>query len=195
MIEWKQLIEQTRHNNSPSKQKDLPFSEEDQQSRWISSTEKLKNQIQNIPDRMGFKIGEVARQLGVRQYVLRYWESEFNGFHPKKSKNGQRIYTKKDMETAFLIKKLLYEDRFSIEGARSALNKLRKQIKHSIENSTESPDEKSIKDQSPKQALKASVPKAIGKENPVESPSNHPSLKSAYKILDQIRQARKSLNL
>jgi DNA-binding transcriptional MerR regulator len=67
--------------------------------------------------------------VGVKQYVLRYWESEFEMLRPKKSKNGQRVYSRRDVETALMIKKLLYADRFSIEGARAALKQLKSQVK------------------------------------------------------------------
>jgi DNA-binding transcriptional MerR regulator len=93
----------------------------------------LKNKIESIPDKMGFKIGEVAQYVGVKQYVLRYWETEFEALHPKKSSNGQRFYTRKDIETALVIRKLLHEDRFSIEGARAVLKKMRHQAKSSVE--------------------------------------------------------------
>ena len=85
--------------------------------------------LENIPKKMAFKIGEVAEMVGVKQYVLRYWESEFEQLHPKKSKFNQRVYTRKDVENALLIKKLLYKDRFSIEGARSAMKQLKEHIK------------------------------------------------------------------
>jgi DNA-binding transcriptional MerR regulator len=87
------------------------------------------NSIENIPKKMAFKIGEVADMVGVKQYVLRYWESEFDQLNPKKSKYNQRVYTRKDVENALLIKKLLYKDRFSIEGARSALKQLKETVK------------------------------------------------------------------
>lgn len=87
--------------------------------------DQLLNEIQNIPDKMGFKIGDVADMLSVKQYVLRYWESEFDILKPKKAGNNQRLYTKKDVENAFLIRKLLHRDRFSIEGARSAMKSLK----------------------------------------------------------------------
>jgi DNA-binding transcriptional MerR regulator len=92
----------------------------------------LKHKIESIPDKMGFKIGEVAQYVGVKQYVLRYWETEFEALHPKKSSNGQRFYTRKDIETALVIRKLLHEDRFSIEGARAVLKKMRHQAKSSV---------------------------------------------------------------
>ena len=139
MIEWKRLLEQTH----PSFQEVMTVSEAiDQQAttqevkdnssneiEWISPTHKLQDKLDNIPDKFGFKIGEAADYVGVKQYVLRYWESEFDQLKPKKSKNGQRMYTKKDVETALLIKKLLHDDRFSIEGAQAALKRLRQQVK------------------------------------------------------------------
>jgi len=97
----------------------------------ISSNTELKNKIDAIPDKMGFKIGEVAEFVGVKQYVLRYWETEFEALHPRKSHNGQRFYTRKDIEMALLIRKLLHEDRFSIEGARAVLKKMKQAAKQS----------------------------------------------------------------
>ncbi len=83
--------------------------------------DELMSEMATIPDRFGFKIGDVADLLGIKQYVLRYWEQEFDVLSPKKASNNQRLYTKKDVENAFLIRKLLYRDKFSIEGARQAL--------------------------------------------------------------------------
>lgn len=91
-----------------------------------SSKDSLEiNRSPKIPDKLGFKIGEVAKFVGVKSYVLRYWESEFESLRPKKSGNGQRVYARKDIEMALTIRKLLYEDRFSIEGARCALKKMK----------------------------------------------------------------------
>lgn len=92
----------------------------------VQVDETLANELKSIPDKMAFKIGEVAELLGVKPYVLRYWESEFDFLKPKKSRHNQRMYSRKDVETLFLLKKLLYVDRFSIEGARSAMKRLRK---------------------------------------------------------------------
>ncbi len=85
----------------------------------------LLQELSSIPDKMGFKIGEVAVMLGIKQYVLRYWESEFDVLRPKKAKNNQRLFTRKDVENAYLIRKLLHRDRFSIEGARHAMKELK----------------------------------------------------------------------
>ncbi len=86
----------------------------------------LSKELSKIPDKLAFKIGEVADLLEVKPYVLRYWETEFDVLKPKKSKHNQRMYERRDVENLMLIKKLLYRDRFSIEGARSALKKLKK---------------------------------------------------------------------
>jgi DNA-binding transcriptional MerR regulator len=91
--------------------------------------DKLLAEINSIPDKMGFKIGDVADILGIKQYVLRYWETEFDLLKPKKASNNQRMYTRKDVENAFLIRKLLHRDRFSIEGARNALKELKAHVK------------------------------------------------------------------
>ena len=73
---------------------------------------------QEIPDKLYFRIGEVSRLAGVKAYVLRYWETEFPAIAPKKSGTGQRLYRRKDVELILEIKYLLYEKRFTIEGAR-----------------------------------------------------------------------------
>jgi DNA-binding transcriptional MerR regulator len=89
----------------------------------------LLKQIAEIPDKLAFKIGEAAEILGIRPYVLRYWESEFDELRPKKSNHNQRMYTRNDVKVAMMIKKLLYQDRFSIEGARKALKRVRSYVK------------------------------------------------------------------
>jgi DNA-binding transcriptional MerR regulator len=74
-----------------------------------------------FPDKLFFKIGEVSKIVGVEAYVLRYWETEFLSLCPKKSKSGQRIYTKKDIDLIMQIKQLLYEEKYTIEGVRKKL--------------------------------------------------------------------------
>lgn len=77
-----------------------------------------------IPDKLYFKIGEVAEITGVKPYVLRYWESEFKMVNPSKSRSRQRLYRKNDVELIFRIKELLYEERYTINGARKKLKEL-----------------------------------------------------------------------
>src|SRR5580704_1588861 len=79
------------------------------------------DEIPVIPDKLFFRIGEVSEIVGVEAYVLRYWESEFPGLSPKKSSSGQRMFRRKDVELLLRIKQLLYEQKFTIEGARKAL--------------------------------------------------------------------------
>ena len=74
-----------------------------------------------IPDKLYFKIGEVSDLLGVEPYVLRYLETEFTALSPKKSGTGHRLYRRKDVELLLRIKHLLYERKFTIEGARQSL--------------------------------------------------------------------------
>lgn len=76
-----------------------------------------------IPDKLFFKIGEVANITGVKPHVLRYWESEFKLLKPVKSATGQRVYQKKDVEKVFTIKKLLYEEKYTIAGAKRRLTR------------------------------------------------------------------------
>ena len=75
-----------------------------------------------IPDKLYFKIGELSELLGVETYVLRYWETEFPVLSPKKSGTGHRLYRRKDVELLLRIKHLLYDKRFTIEGARQSLH-------------------------------------------------------------------------
>src|SRR5450432_2230565 len=81
----------------------------------------VKIEPQEIPDKLYFRIGEVAKLAGVKQYVLRFWESEFPGLGPKKSGTGHRLFRRKDVEMVLEIKRLLYDKRFTIEGARQWL--------------------------------------------------------------------------
>lgn len=76
-----------------------------------------------IPDKLYFRIGEVARLAGIKPYVLRFWETEFPSLGPKKSGTGHRLYRRKDVQMVLDIKILLYEKRFTIEGARKHLEK------------------------------------------------------------------------
>lgn len=96
----------------------------------VDISDTLEANLKSIPHQLEFKIGHVAELVGVETYVLRFWETEFEQLHPKKSRKGQRAYTRKDIETAMMIKKLLYEDRFSIEGARARLRDLKHKVKH-----------------------------------------------------------------
>src|SRR5215204_4288401 len=80
----------------------------------------------NIPEKLYFKIGEVCDLVGVQAHVLRYWETEFPQLAPQKNRSGQRSYRRKDVEISLRIKELLYDDEYTIAGARKKLqNELR----------------------------------------------------------------------
>ncbi len=79
--------------------------------------------LAEIPDKLFFRIGEVSQIVGVEAYVLRYWESEFKGLSPRKSSSGQRMFRRKDVELLLQIKHLLYDKKFTIEGARKELTR------------------------------------------------------------------------
>jgi DNA-binding transcriptional MerR regulator len=75
-------------------------------------------------EKLYYRIGEVAKITGIKPYVLRYWESEFRWMAPQKSRSKQRLYRRKDIDTIQLIKKLLYEQRYTIAGARKLLREM-----------------------------------------------------------------------
>jgi DNA-binding transcriptional MerR regulator len=74
-----------------------------------------------LPAKLYYRIGEVAGIVGVEPHVLRYWETEFRSVRPQKSAKGQRIYSRRDVETLLKVKDLLYAHRFTIAGARRKL--------------------------------------------------------------------------
>jgi DNA-binding transcriptional MerR regulator len=77
-----------------------------------------------LPDKLYFKIGEVARLVGVKPYVLRYWETEFSVVRPGKTRSKHRLYRRRDVETLLDIRRLLYTERYTIEGAKRRLREL-----------------------------------------------------------------------
>ena len=74
-----------------------------------------------IPDKLYFKIGEVCKITDVEPYILRYWESEFKLIKPYRTKSNQRLYRKKDVEAVLKIRKMLYEQKYTIAGAKKKL--------------------------------------------------------------------------
>lgn len=74
-----------------------------------------------LPAKLYFRIGEVAKRVGVETHVLRYWESEFRSIRPQKSSRGQRVYSRRDLEALLRVKELLYEQGYTIAGARKKL--------------------------------------------------------------------------
>src|SRR5215203_3060079 len=75
----------------------------------------------NIPEKLYFKIGEVCELVGVQAHVLRYWETEFPMLSPQKNRSGQRSYRRRDVEISLRIKELLYDEMYTIAGAKKKL--------------------------------------------------------------------------
>src|SRR5271163_3006405 len=90
----------------------------------------LEERRPEIPDKLYFRIGEVSRLAGIKPYVLRFWETEFSTLGPKKSGKGHRLYRRKDVELVLEIKRLLYDKRYTIEGARKYLDSRTRDANH-----------------------------------------------------------------
>jgi DNA-binding transcriptional MerR regulator len=95
----------------------------------IEAVQAVQAQMAKIPDRTYFRIGEVAKLIGVEPYVLRFWETEFKAMAPPKSRSKQRMYRRRDLETILTIKHLLYAERFTIEGARKRMQELAREAR------------------------------------------------------------------
>jgi len=78
-------------------------------------------QNSELPDKLFYKVGEVSTVTGVPAYVLRFWETEFSRIKPKRTPSGQRLYRRNDVELILQIKHLLYDKKFTIQGARQHL--------------------------------------------------------------------------
>lgn len=74
-----------------------------------------------LPDKLFFKIGEVAQIVGVKAHVLRYWESEFSGLRPMKTRGAHRMYRRRDVELAVVLRRMLHEERLTVAGAKKRL--------------------------------------------------------------------------
>ena len=85
-----------------------------------------------LPEKIYFKIGEVSEIVGVEPYVLRYWETEFELLKPSKAPSKHRLYKKRDVELLLDIKRLLYTEGFTIEGARKKLKEAKKEEKDQL---------------------------------------------------------------
>lgn len=87
----------------------------------MSGPLKSPQTLRLFPEKLFYKIGEASRLVGVEPYVLRYWETEFPSLRPRKSKSGQRVYTRRDLDLIVEIKQLLYDEKYTIDGARKRL--------------------------------------------------------------------------
>jgi DNA-binding transcriptional MerR regulator len=99
-----------------------------------------------IPEKLFFKIGEVCDLAGVQAHVLRYWETEFPMLAPQKNRAGQRTYRRRDVEMALRIKQLLYDEQYTIAGAKKKLaNEIRGGSMHNAESESPKPPVRSLK--------------------------------------------------
>lgn len=130
-----------------------------------------------IPEKLYFKIGEVSKIVGVKPYVLRYWETEFKEIGPIKSRSNQRLYRRKDVEALLAIRKLLYQDGFTISGARKKV----KELMRGADVSTPTPATKSKK-----AAAKAQISLI---DEAIVGEAGTPQAKAAHqKLFQQIKQ-------
>lgn len=98
-----------------------------------SSNQQRSSVSFEIPDKLYFRIGEVAKLCSLPAYVLRFWESEFPQLKPNKSGTGQRLYRKRDVEVALRIKRLLYDEGYTIPGARQVFQAEAREARRSAE--------------------------------------------------------------
>ncbi|MGH9874963.1 MAG: MerR family transcriptional regulator [Pyrinomonadaceae bacterium] len=136
-----------------------------------------------IPEKLFFKIGEVCELAGVQAHVLRYWESEFTMLAPQKNRAGQRVYRKRDVEIALRIKELLYEDQYTIAGAKKRLaNDLRAGGKLKIVSSEDdAEDSETNGSQSGSEGMAAAAVRSAGR-----SAEDRKSLRKVAKELREI---------
>ncbi len=87
----------------------------------MADGKRVVTEAPEIPDRLFFRIGNVSELTGVETHVLRFWESKFPALSPQKTSNGQRRYRRKDVQTVLEIKRLLYDEGYTIAGTRKAL--------------------------------------------------------------------------
>jgi DNA-binding transcriptional MerR regulator len=115
-----------------------------------------------IPNKLYFRIGEVAKLAGIKPYVLRFWETEFPGLGPKKSGTGHRLYRRKDVELVLEIKGLLYEKRFTIEGARKHLESKPRKTDSPVSRKTKEQGVLFVAQAGPSQAILDEVRRELG---------------------------------
>ncbi|MEI7448089.1 MAG: MerR family transcriptional regulator [Desulfomonile sp.] len=115
-----------------------------------------------IPEKQYFKIGEVSEILDVEPYVLRYWESEFKILKPTRTRARQRLYHKKDLELLVEIKHLLYDEKFTIAGAKKRLQDMKRQV--SAERKAKKPT-KAVKAKEESELLEAKAENALSSDN------------------------------
>ena len=150
-----------------------------------------------IPEKIFFKIGEVCDLVGVQAHVLRYWETEFPMLSPQKNRSGQRTYRRRDVEIAFRIKELLYDELFTIAGAKKKLQgELRETSRLKIVHSESVQKETFIKSVQPVEPVQSPAPAVeveVENRNFVETDDFQEEISEAIVMDDERREALKSL--
>ena len=141
-----------------------------------------------IPEKLFFKIGEVCELTGVQAHVLRYWESEFPMLAPQKNRAGQRTYRKRDVEMALRIKELLYEDQYTIAGAKK---KLASELRGASKLKVVTPEMSAPSQSAPQPVIQSAPPISSAAESrPVY---DTPTEGASYPITDDQRHAVRRL--
>ncbi|MFM8269059.1 MAG: MerR family transcriptional regulator [Pseudomonadota bacterium] len=134
------IVEEICGTSAPEKQTQLELTSATLEIE--TAEEDVVMKLKPLPEgKKYFRIGEVSNLLKVEPYVLRYWESEFKTIKPVKAGSGHRVYSRKDVETLQVIKHLLYNEKFSIKGAKKKLSEKKKEVKASSQ-----PDTKTLKE-------------------------------------------------
>jgi DNA-binding transcriptional MerR regulator len=137
--------------------------------------------VTDIPDKLYFRIGEVARLCQVPAYVLRFWESEFPQLRPNKGGTGQRLYRRRDVEMALRVKSLLKEEGYTIPGARAVLKAEFKQKEPQLEliSGAAAPNSKVLRSiRNELAAIAGILARPIGRQPAAQKPPQIPSLRA-----------------
>jgi len=119
-----------------------------------------------IPNKLFYKIGEVCEITDTQPYVLRFWESEFPQLAPKKNRSGQRVYQRKDIDTVVRIKSLLYEEEYTIAGARRKLEEEHQTTRSSGDGAADDRRETVSEEDHPVDLLSSRAARRARKEQP-----------------------------
>lgn len=142
-----------------------------------------------IPEKLYFKIGEVCEIVGVQAHVLRYWETEFSMLTPQKNRAGQRTYRRRDVEMALRIKELLYEEQYTIAGAKKRLaNETRGASKLKVVGSELATAPASSQRSQRKDERAAPAPRERAREFPTTAPVKDDKRPPLQQIADQLRE-------
>jgi DNA-binding transcriptional MerR regulator len=150
-----------------------------------------------IPEKLFFKIGEVCELAGVQAHVLRYWETEFPTLAPQKNRAGQRTYRRRDVEMALRIKELLYDEQYTIAGAKKKLaNELRGGSMREAEASTGGKSGRSLKPPPSLAARFGATPRPVqaSSETPADSNRSRPEHGSLKEVAKELRELLRLLD-